>query len=270
MDYLARNDAPISDELWNQIDATVVESAKKHMICRRFLPIYGPLGAGTSYVNVDYVSKEEVLENNIGQIVGRSLVELPMLHQDFTLYWRDIAEAEKNGYPVDLSVAARAAQMSAQQEDEQLLFGNAQLGVEGLFTVGDAHKIERSDWSVGENAYTDVAQAVAYFFSEGMLGRYALVVSPNVYMQLQRLQPTVGLLEIDRIKSLIKGRVYAVGAYDLGKAALVCAESQYVDIAVGMDISVGYLGQSDLNHPFRIMETVALRIKDPKAIVVFE
>lgn len=60
-----------------------------------------------------------------------------------------------------------------------------------------------------------------------------------------------------------------MGSLGSGKAALLCAESQYLDIAVGMDLSVAYLGQDDLNHPFRIMETVAARIKEPKAITVF-
>ena len=41
-------------------------------------------------------------------------------------------------------------------------------------------------------------------------------------------------------------------------------------MAVGMDLAAGYLEQKDFNHFFRIAETVALRIKNPKAIVQFE
>ena len=52
MDYLAREGAPISAELWQRIDETVIGEARKHMVCRRFLDIYGPLGAGASYVPV--------------------------------------------------------------------------------------------------------------------------------------------------------------------------------------------------------------------------
>ena len=51
---------------------------------------------------------------------------------------------------------------------------------------------------------------------------------------------------------------------------MVCAESQYMDLAVGADLGVGYLELKDFNHAFRILETAALRIKDPNAIVVFE
>ena len=270
MDYLAREGAPISAALWQKIDDTVIGEARKHMVCRRFLDIYGPLGAGVSHVPVETAETDEVFENNMGRIVGRPLAELPMLYQDFPIFWRTLAEAEANGRPVDLSAAAAAAQRSAKQEDDLILFGDKKLGVEGLFTAEKAKKLPRGDWSTGEAAFYDVAHAIAYLSNCNMLGRYALILSPDVYLQLQRLQPNVGLLEIDRIKSLVGDRVYPVGTFGLGKAALVCAEPQYMDLAVGMDLAAGYLEQKDFNHYFRIAETIALRIKNPKAIVIFE
>jgi len=101
------------------------------------------------------------------------------------------------------------------------------------------------------------------------LGRYALVVSPDLFLDLQRLQPNTGLLEIDRIKKLIGDNVYMTSVMGPGKAVLVCAEPEYLDLAIGLDLSVGYLELADFNHTFRIMETAALRVKDPAAIVVF-
>lgn len=270
MDYLARQDAPICDQLWEKIDTEVIEQAKKHMVCRRFLSLYGPLGAGVSHVPVDSSEKEEETDGNLTRISGRKIAELPLLHQDFALFWRDLAGAEDGKVPLDLAAAAAAAQRSAKQEDELILFGNKKLGVEGLFTAEGAHMMKRENWAEGENAYHDVAHAIAYFSGNSLLGRYALIVSPDVYLDLQRLQPNTGLLEIDRIKALVRDRVYPVGTFGLGKAAMVCAEPQYMDLAVGMDLSVGYLEQKDFNHYFRIMETVALRIKEPKAIVIFD
>lgn len=270
MDYLARNDAPISEELWNKIDETVIANAKQHMVCRRFLNVYGPLGAGTGYVAVDSAAKDEESANNMARVTGRKLVELPQLYQDFGILWRDIANADNTGLPLGLDAAAAAAQRSAKQEDDLILFGNEELGVEGLMNAEGSFKIKRGDWSTGEDAFKDVAHAIAYMSSNNMLGRYALVLSPDVYLELQRLQPNVGLLEIDRIKSLVGDRVYPAGAFGLGKAILVCAEPQYMDLAVGMDLSTGYLEQKDFNHYFRITETIALRIKNPKAIVSFE
>ena len=41
-----------------------------------------------------------------------------------------------------------------------------------------------------------------------------------------------------------------------------------MDLAVGKDIETAYLETKDLNHVFRIIETVALRIKSKDAIIV--
>lgn len=270
MDYLARDGAPIGADLWKQIDGTVIGNARRHMVCRRFISLHGPLGAGVSSVAVDSTDKEEIFDNGIGRIGGRRIVELPQLYQDFSLLWRDLEEAASLGLPADLSAVAAAAQRSAKQEDLLILLGDSSLGVEGLFTAEGARRVERGDWSVGEDAFRDVAKGVAYLSSNSMLGRYALVLSPELYLDLQRLQTSVGMLELDRIAALVDGRVYPAGPYGAGKAALVCAEPQYVDLAVGLDLSVAYLEQKDLNHYFRITETVALRIKRPEAIVRFE
>lgn len=270
MDYLAREGAPLSSDIWEKIDAVVIDNAKKHLVCRRFLSLYGPLGAGTYAVAVDSADKDEEFANGMGRITGRRMVELPQLYQDFALLWRDMEDAQKQGYPLDLSAAAAAAQRSAKQEDDLILFGNQALGAEGLLNTTGAFKIKRGDWSQGEDAYKDVAHGISYLSSNSMLGRYALVLSPEIYLQLQRLQPNVGLLELDRIAKLVDGRVYPAGSYGAGKAALVCAEPQYMDLAVGADLSVGYLEQKEFNHYFRIMETAALRVKQPKAIVIFE
>lgn len=270
MDYFAREDAPISAELWNEIDSTVIENAKKHMVCRRFLNIYGPLGPGAGYVTIDNAKKAEKFENNMARVTGRQIVELPQLYQDFDILWRDIAEAEKNGWPVDLAAAAAAAQKSAKLEDDLILFGNEELGMNGLFTADGSVAIQRGDWTTGEDAYKDVARGISYLASHSMLGRHALVLSPDLYLDLQRLQPNVGLLEIDRIKRLVGDRVYQTGPFGLGKAVLVCAEPQYMDLAVGVDLSTGYLETKEFNHYFRITETIALRIKNPEAIVIFE
>ncbi len=61
MDYLAREGAPISSEMWEKIDAAVIDNAKKHMVCRRFLSLYGPLGAGASTVVVDSLPRRRSL-----------------------------------------------------------------------------------------------------------------------------------------------------------------------------------------------------------------
>lgn len=270
MDYLARESAPISLDMWTQIDNAVIETAKKHLVCRRFLHLFGPLGAGVSQVSVDSRNKEEQLTNGFGQFSGRKVIELPLAYEDFTLYWRDIEESIKGNRPPDLSSAIAAAQRCAKQEDNLILFGNSQLGLEGLMTAKNSFKIKRGNWKDGEDAFRDIAHGIAHLASGCMLGRYALVVSPDIYLDLQRILPGINIPESERIAKLVNGHLYASGSFGANKAVLVCAEPQYMDLVAGCDIGVGYLETKDFNHVFRIMETVALRIKEPLAIVNFE
>lgn len=270
MDYLSRESAPIPSTLWSQIDNAVIETARKHLVCRRFLPLFGPLGSGVSHINVDNTSKEEQTENGFRYTTGRKISELPQLYEDFTLFWRDIEESEQSKNSIDLSAAITAAQKAAKREDNLILFGNKQLGQEGLLTAKDSFKIKRGNWDEGDDAFHDIAHGIAHLSANSFLGRYALVLSPDVYLSLQRILPGINILELERIAKLVNGHVYATGAFGANKAVLVCAESQYMDLAVGCDLGVGYLETKDFNHEFRIMETVALRIKEPKAIVNFE
>ena len=86
MDVLGRESAPINAALWKQIDETVIETARKLLIGRRFLSLAGPLGAGAQSVIVDSAAMEEELEAGIGQIRGRRFQPLIQLFEDFTLF----------------------------------------------------------------------------------------------------------------------------------------------------------------------------------------
>lgn len=272
MDFLSRDSAPFSGELWNKIDETVVSAARRVLTGRKFLSFYGPLGADTLSVAIDDLSQRGTVEED-GALVktgARSYQELPVIYSDFTLYWRDLENSLKNGLPIDLSAASDAAVQCAVKEDELIFFGNKKLGYEGLLTVKGSNHIKRSDWDTGENPFSDIAKGIELLTDQGFYGRLALVLSPNLYTKLQRIQPGTGRMEVDRVSSLVDGNIYRTPVLGADKAVLVCAESQNMDLAVGQDFSTAYLELKDLNHVLRIMETVLPRIKRRDAIVVFD
>lgn len=271
MDFLSRGSAPFSEELWAGIDAAVVDTAKKALIGRRFLSLYGPLGSGALSVPVDDLNARNFEDDGATvTTVGRAFQEIPLLYQDFSLSWRDLEYSEKNGLPLDLTAASAAAAIAARNEDKLIFFGNPAAGVAGLFGAKGAAHVKRGDWTKGETPFTDVAQSVESLIDKGFWGRMALVLSPNLYAQLQRIQPGTGILELDRVSALVEGRVLRASVLGQNKAILVAAESINMDLAVGVDFSVSYLELKDLNHSLRIVETVLPRIKRGDAIVVFD
>jgi uncharacterized linocin/CFP29 family protein len=271
MSYLSRESSPISSELWQEIDGAVVKTARKSLISRRFLHIFGPLGVGTESIPIDdFETLEEVMKDGLIVTKGRSYKELPTIYDDFTLLSKDMENSSKYGYPVDLSKAVHSAETCARKEDHFILFGNAAYGYEGLMTASGSNKIKKTDWSVGENAYSDIVTGLELFTEKAIYGTYALVVSPDLYMQLQRIQPGTGLLELDRISKIFNGNVFTTPVLGLGKALMVAADSTNMDLVVGQDLATAYLEQKDLNHNFRILESLLLRIKRRQAITIFE
>lgn len=269
MDYLARESSPFESDFWNNIDKTVIETASRTLIGRRFLNIYGPLGSGAISVQYDKNDREEVFEKGIVKTSGRKSVELPQLYEDFTLLWRDIENNEKNKMPLDLSVASSAAQNLANREDKLIFYGDEFLGVEGILNSKGVQKLKLSDWSAGENPYKDIVKAINMIMEKGIVGKIVLCLSRGLYFDLQRIQQGTGMTEAQRISSMI-GNLFNVSVIKDKKATVICAESQYIDLAIGVDMATAYLEQKDLNHSFRIMETVLPRIKEPNAIVVLE
>ena len=270
MDYLARDTAAFSEEFWGKLDKVVIESAKRNLVGRRFLSVFGPLGAGLQSIRIDNDKRSEEFDDGVVKTVGRSYYEVPQVYDDFILLWRDISASEKEGYPIDLSSAMMSAESVARREDKLIFFGSKNLGLSGLANAKGINKIKRSDWNSGEGAYKDVAKGLTYLNDNGFYGRYALILSSDLYLALQRIQPGTGIMEIDRISKMVDGKVFRASVLGMNKALLVCCEPQYMDIVIGQDIAAAYLELVDLNHHFRILETILPRLKKPEAIVSFE
>jgi uncharacterized linocin/CFP29 family protein len=270
MDYLAREGSPISDDLWEKIDNAVVSAAKRTLTGRKFISIYGPLGGGLQSINVDNTDKLYEAEGSISVIKGRTYQHIPLLNQDFTLLWRDLEFSRQMGLPVDLTSVIEAASQCALKEDELIFLGNDELGYKGLLTEDGIIRISISDWSEGENPFKDLAAGLSSFIENGITGRKALVVSPNLLVHLQRIQPGTGITEYDRINKLLNGNIFSTPILKANKAILLCAEPQNMDLVIGQDMITSYLETKNLNHYFRIIETLLLRIKNKQAVIVFE
>lgn len=268
MDYLTRGDAPFGDETWEDIDNIVVETAKNTLTARRFIPVYGPLGGGIQTINLDSYDRDEVMEQGYIKNTGKRFIPLTQIYSEFWMFWQDMENAQRLGTPLDYTAAYRAARELTKAEDRFIYYGNEDLGITGLFNTPGTQSAKLSDWAKGENGFRDVAKAAENLDQSEVWGRYSLVMGPDLYYKLQRLQPDTGMTEIERLEKLLSGGVYKSNSLS-GKAALICGESQFIDLCIGQDMITAYIELAEMNHHFRILETLALRIKKPEAIVIF-
>jgi uncharacterized linocin/CFP29 family protein len=113
----------------------------------------------------------------------------------------------------------------------------------------------------------DATQALV---QNGFFGPYALVVSPTLYTQMHQVHPGTGVLEIEHIRQLITDGVYQSPLLQDGYGMIVSTGAQNFDLAVAQDLTVAYLGAEHMNHPFRVFESVYLRIKRHGSICTLE
>jgi len=265
-DLLAREEAPLSSEEWARLDQVVVETARKYLAGRKFIPLYGPLGAGLPAVPAVALTGLEG-EGSIGAPSG-GLLPLKRLQKDFVLEYEALEMAKRLDLPLDLSAAAVAAHVVATQEDDLIFNGCPENGSPGLLNAKGVQKVEAGSWDTAGALLADVIKAMEALGSAGFPGPYAVVVAPSVWAMAHRPLGGGQMLESMVIESVAKAGFLAAPAMSPKQALVLEVGSQNLDLAVGMDLQVAYLGPDNLNHPFRVMETVALRIKRPQAIVV--
>jgi uncharacterized linocin/CFP29 family protein len=267
----------IGHEDWEKLQRVVHETVERHLVGRKFIEVYGPLGIGVQCVPLDtftipsWASVDMLGEGNEAiHTLKRDIAHIPLIYKDFWLFWRDIEASKKGETPLDVSAAIGAAVAVAAREDDLIFNGLAETGMTGLLNTSGRNIVKLSDWSVIGNGFQDVVSAVEKLRSAGFLPPYALVVSPRLYALLHKVYERTGRLEIDGVKELMKGGVYQSPVFKKDVALVVATGRQNMDLAVGTDFKVEYWGPQDLNHRFRVVGSSILRIKCPQAICTIE
>lgn len=275
---LLESDNPLTSDERRRLTATIIDVARRSLVARRFMDLYGPLGAGVQAVPHDEytgVSKGalDLLGEQETQPVFtdvRRFRTIPILYKDFLLHWRDVEASRSHTMPLDVSAAAGAAALCAQKEDELVFYGDAKLGVEGLLTATGRHISPLNDWSLPGTGFSNVVDATERLQRAGHFGPYAVVLSPRLFALLHRIYEKTGVLEIQNLRDLVGGGVHPSNQIrgDLGVVVSMGAEN--LDLAVALDMTVAYLGPSRMNHPFRVLEALLPRIKHADAICTME
>lgn len=261
MYLVGKEQSPLNNEYWETMNEIVINTAKKILIGRRFLPIFGPLGAYTHSIFVDVTE---------GESVKRKYYPLKQIYNDFIISWNDIEYILANRGPYDFSQVSRAALECAKMEDEFIFWGCQELNLEGILTSTGTNKIKKGNWDEEEVAYTDIVRGIELLIKKGFAGKFVLVLSPNVYAKLARLNKVMGIPEIEIISKLVNGNIYQTPVIGDDRSVLICAEFANIDLTIGQDLTIAYIGNDKLDHEFRIIETIVLRIKNKDSIVIFE
>jgi uncharacterized linocin/CFP29 family protein len=277
-DFLQRDLAPLAADEWAGIDQTVVRTAQSVLVGRRFISLVGPFGPGVEALPNDVLSGSgagmlDLLGNQEGESLAidrRTFLPLPLLYKDFWVHWRDLESSRQLGVPLDVGKAAAAAAATAQAEDRLIFDGEPSLNLPGLRSAEGRQTLPMSDWGTMGAAFADVVEGVRVLTQASFTGPYALAVSPRLYADLNRIFDATGVLELEQVEKLARRGVYPTAVLPEPTALLVDSGAQNMDLAVGLDLSTAYVESSNLNHLFRVVESLVLRMRRPGAVCTFE
>lgn len=255
MNYLGREDAPIGPETWKALDSTMTEAAKSVLTGRRLLHVEGPYGLGLKAVPL----KDNQAENGISI---SEFVPLSLIHKTFALSKRDLAAAERDGIPINTASVAAISIEAAQLEDSLIFKGLC--GVSGLLTCKGASEMMLSSWDAMGKAVEDIIAAITLMDKVGLHGPYTLALAPDRYNLLFRRYPQGGT-ELEYLQALVTDGIFKAPILNCG-GVLLASGGQYAAIVLGQDMALGFIGPMDETLEFSISESLALLIREPKAI----
>jgi len=227
-----------------------IETLNENRLLRRHIQVVN-LGRGV----------ESTVIEKAGETLQRVVIPLRELSVYFRVSQRELDYAERVGTSIESPDLYQASQRLALMEDNLIL--------EAIIGSPEAQKDRLGDWSSEGVAVTDVARAAGKLYSAGAGRPLVLVVDPVNYVNMVRASGKTGLLELDRVKSLVDD-IVATPIIGENKVVVFSARPYVLDLVTGGDIVVDYIGPEKDAHLFRAWEMVALRIKQGAGIVVLE
>jgi len=267
--FLHRDEAPFSDDVWEEIDETVVGAAKAQMSARKLLHTEGPYGLGTRSIPGPDRVVDTGGEDDATTLSASCDLPVARIQRRFTLSIRDIATFEQRGLPLDTDPAAEAAMECAHCEDDLIFNGSDAVGVDGLLNADGINSTKTKTWDEVGTAIEDVISAVTLLDETGFHGPYTLALAPDAYNRLFRRYKAGSMTELDHIREIVTDGVVKAPAINEG-GVLLASGAQFAVIVLGQDLSAGFVGPADNVYEFTVSESVSLDLARPEAVCVLE
>ena len=189
----------------------------------------------------------------------RSTLPLKELGLKFTISQRQIEYSRTRGESIYSVSVDQAAVRFAYEEDSIIL--------NDVLSNPKVKTMTMSSWDTPGSAVNEIASAVNALYANYVTEPYILFISPSRYAKLLMVNERTGIMELTRVKSLIKDVVVIPQLRD-DTAVLASTHQSVIDVAVGVDTALAYLGAEDGDHGFRLWETLAVRVKDPGGVII--
>lgn len=228
----------LTEEEMLYVETQVLETFRYVLQARKIFPVINIGQGGGAYVYRWY-DEEDPSEAAI-DMTGKAQVDdhpektahdvnMPVIHKEFFLNWRDIAASRRVGPSVLDDSIRTATRKVAEAEDRLLISGEcttwAAQGLEGLFTAtGRTSNAASGNWPA--NAVTDINTARSALQASGFVGLEPVLIGPPALVKcLDGLIANTGITYRQALlgNNLLSGIIETSNAYaaDCGQDSVV-------------------------------------------------
>ena len=258
---LYRELAPISNEVWAEIDERASQVLKSYLSARKAVRVNGPKGLDYNVITEGRLTSTQ---NKSGIDYGIFKVQpLVETRVEFEMERWELDNISRGAKDIDYEPLENAMKEIALFEDEVIYKGLESAGIQGLDEVKTA-----SDIHFGKDAreISDaIVEGIIQLRKEYAQGPFVLIVNQEAYKRILTDNSAYPLNK--KIVELIGGKMIfshvADGAY------LLPLDHEDLELTIGRDFSVGYQAHSPEKITFFATESFAFRVLDPNLIIKF-
>lgn len=262
MDLLRKSLAPISADIWEEIEDQAREVFRNTLTARQVVDISGPHGFSYNALplgRLQVPAQESDVKYGIYQVMP--LVEARV---EFVLSRWELDNLARGARDPDLDPVIAAAQKLAAFEEALIYNGLPVSGVAGL--LAEAAAVRKSGVpSEAEQFIACLANDIETLRAHGISGPYSLVINPQKWLNLVTQVKGYPLAKL--INAYVTGKVILSPAVP-GMIVLSVRGGDF-ELTLGQDLSIGYNSHDKENIAFFITESLTFRVIEPKALITY-
>jgi len=280
---VGREQGTITQEEYQYIDKQVVETVKPRLIGRRLFAKTPLSDAG--WMNIKYYKETDMSQASISLygeeqnddkvVLNPETLDIPIIHKDFMLHWREVLAGRHSGETLDAANARNAARQVAEEEDKLLLSGEytgwPALGLEGLCNATGRSTTAGGAWPA--NAIANINAARAALQASGYVDVPMVMVGPTA--EIKKLDGQIGTTGFTYRTFCLQNKLLAaiyesdsVFAADGGQdSAIICVPGKdNFDVVVAQEVTTFLWQNKNMNLHGKVYEALAPRVKRAESI----
>lgn len=263
MSHLLRNHAPITSEIWQEIDEEATSRSAAALGLRKLVDFAGPFGWEYSATSLGRVSAR--IPSAVADVSARIRQVLPLaeLRGEFILSREELQTGTRGAEDVDYGALDQAALDLARVENSAIVDGWPEAGITGILQSTPHDPIVLGDDP--RDFALRAAAAVAKLREAGIDGPYGIALGEQAWINVQGGSDRGGSPLLTHLNRIIDGPI--VWAPGISSAVVLSTRGGDFLFESGQDLSIGYAHHDATNVRLYLQESFSFRSVTPEAAV---